>query len=983
MRSSLLMIFIVLFWGRGPKAQVAPMAAMDPKEAWVSEKLNGMDLEEKIGQLMMVRAHSDKGQDHIDYVKKLVKDNKVGALCFFQGTPEKQAELTNTYQGLADIPLLVAIDGEWGLGMRFKKDVVSYPRQLTLGAISDNQMIYEMGKQVAYDLKRIGIHLNFAPVVDVNNNPANPVINNRSFGEDKENVAAKAFQYARGMEDGGVMACAKHFPGHGDTDVDSHYDLPVLNFDRKRLDSLEMYPFQYIVDKGISSIMVAHLSVPVLDNRRNRPTSLSHKSVTQVLRDSIGFNGLVITDGMEMEGVTKHFPPGVAEAEAILAGNDIICLPRDAKIAIDAIKKYVDEGIIQEGQIDASVSRILRAKYDAGLNYKPRILLNDITKDLVTPKGLSLKSRLLAEAITIVSDTKNIIPFIDIDSTSYATLAIGAKSKTDFQKRLDAYTKINHFQSNKDISTYGMTGTIDKLKKYDRVIISLHDMSKYERKQFGVTQKTRELIDKLAKETEVVLILFGSPYALTYFQNQDEIIVSYTEDSTMQDRTAQAIFGAEDIRGRLPVSVGKYKYGIGIQRETLGRLGYVLPIEVGMKIDSLRLIDGIVEEMIKKKAAPGCQILVAKDGKIVWHKAYGKHTYEGKETVQIDDIYDVASITKIAASTVSIMDLYDQQKVDLDKTINAYIPEIDTTNKKQLTLREMMTHHAGLAAWIPFYVQTIDPKSKKRKALDKYYRKTASDSFNIEVANNLYLRFDYPDTIWSRILASELRDNKKYKYSDLGFYFAGKTVERTSGLTLDEFSEKNFYSPLGMLRTGFNPKEKFKISEIIPSEKDSYFRNQVIEGHVHDMGAAMLGGVSGHAGLFSTTKDMAILMQMLLNGGEYGGRSYISPQTIMEFTSRYKYSTRRGIGFDMKQLDLSKYENMSEYASTSTFGHLGFTGTCAFVDPEHNLVYILLSNRTYPTMENNKFGKKNYRPRIQTVIYKSLEDFVAPVSTSD
>jgi beta-glucosidase-like glycosyl hydrolase/CubicO group peptidase (beta-lactamase class C family) len=973
-------VFVFFLWAQGPKAQTSPMAAMDPKEAWVSEKLNALTLEEKIGQLMMVRAHSDKGQDHIDYVTKLVKDYKVGSLCFFQGTPQKQAELTNTYQGLADIPLLVAIDGEWGLGMRFKKDVTSYPRQLTLGAINDNQLIYEMGKQVAYDLKRIGVHLNFAPVVDVNNNPANPVINNRSFGEDKENVSIKSFQYARGMEDAGVMACAKHFPGHGDTNVDSHYDLPVLNFNRKRLDSLELYPFQYMINKGISSIMVAHLSVPVLDNRENRPTSLSYNTVTSILRDSMGFNGLVITDGMEMEGVTKHFPPGVAEAEAILAGNDIICLPRDAEIAIKAIKRYVDEGFIQEGQIDASVSRILRKKYEMGLKYKPRIMINDINKDLLRSEGVSLKSRILAEAITIVSDKKNIIPFVEVDTISYASLAIGSSSKTDFQKRMDGYAKIDHFQSKKDMSTYGEEGAFEKLKKYDRVIIALHDMSKYERKQFGVTRKTRQLIDKLSTETEVVLVLFGSPYALTYFQNHDEIIVSYTEDSIMQDRTAQAIFGADDIRGKLPVSVGKYKYGEGVQRETLGRLGYVLPSEVGMMIDSLRLIDNIVEEMIAKKAAPGCQILVAKDGKVVWHKAYGKHTYDGKDKVKIDDIYDVASITKIAATTVSIMDLYEEGKVDLDKTMNNYISEIDTTNKKNLTLREMMTHHAGLAAWIPFYVNTIDPKSKKRKTLEKYYRRTVSDSFNIEVANNLYLRYDYPDTIWSRILASDLRDNKKYKYSDLGFYFAGKTVERQSGLSLNDYSAENFYSPLGMRRTGFNPKESFKTTEIVPSEKDSYFRNQVIHGHVHDMGAAMLGGVSGHAGMFTTSHDLAILMQMLLNGGNYGGKTYLSPQTIMEFTTRYKYSTRRGVGFDMKQLDLSKYENMSEYASVSTFGHLGFTGTCAFVDPEHNLVYILLSNRTFPTMENNKFGKKNYRPRIQSTIYKSLEDFVAPVN---
>jgi CubicO group peptidase (beta-lactamase class C family) len=785
------------------------------------------------------------------------------------------------------------------------------------------------------------------------------------------------------MEDAGVLACAKHFPGHGDTDVDSHYGLPVLNFGRKRLDSLELYPFKYLSDKGISSMMIAHLNVPVFDNRKNRPTTLSEYTIKNVLRDSIGFNGIIITDAMEMEGVTRHFPPGVAEAKAILAGNDIICLPRDTKVAIDAIKKYVDDGIIQEGQIDESVSRILRKKYELGLNYRPRIMLNEITKDLVTPKGLSLKSRLLAEAITLVADSDNLIPFVNIDSFSYASLSINTISKTDFQTRLDGYAKFDHFQTNKDFTTLGVNGTIEKLKKYDRVIVSIHDMNKLQKNQFGVSSKTRTFINQLSAETNVILVVFGSPYALTYFQEHDEIVVAYTDDSIMQDRTAQAIFGAADIRGRLPVSSGKFKYGTGIQRTGIGRLGYVQPIEVGMSMDSLRKIDEIVEEMIKKKAAPGCQVLIAKDGKIVWHKAYGNHTYDGKKEVKINDIYDLASITKIAASTVSIMRLKDQGKLDIDGTLLGIMPQVDTTNKKTQTIREMMTHHAGLASWIPFYKNTIDPLSKKRKVLDKYYRKVRTDSFNVEVANNLYLRSDYPDSVWSRILVSDLRENKKYKYSDIGFYFMMKVVEAQSGMTLDAYANHNFYQPLGMRYTSYNPKEKFALSNIVPSEKDSYFRNQVIHGHVHDMGAAMLGGVSGHAGLFSNSHDLAILMQMLLNGGYYGGKEYMSPQTVLEFTSRYQYSTRRGVGFDMKELDLSKYENMSEFASVSTFGHLGFTGTCTFVDPEHNIVYVMLSNRTYPTMENNKFGKKNYRPRIQSVIYNSLEDYVAPIKVTD
>ena len=955
-------------------AQSLTLNTKDAKTVWVEKKLSEFTLDQKVGQLMMIRAHSDLGKDHIDNVKKLIKDHHIGSLCFFQGTPTKQAKLTNEYQKLAKTPLLVAIDGEWGLGMRFTKDVVSYPRPLTLGAIRDNHLIYKMGKQVAYDLKRIGIHLNFAPVVDVNNNPNNPVINNRSFGEDKENVSAKSFEFMKGMQDAGVVACAKHFPGHGDTDVDSHYGLPILNFDYNRLDSLELYPFKVLSDKGVGSVMVAHLHVPSLDSRPNRPTSLSENTIKNVLRGNLGFKGLVITDGMEMEAVTKHFPPGVAEAEAILAGNDIICLPRDPIQAIEAVKKYVNDGIISIEQIDESVSRILAQKYDLGLNVTPKLVLNDITKDLVTPEGLSLKAKLFEEAITLARDTNNIIPLQDLVIKKYGSVAFGTTMKTDFQNRMDSYTKAIHFQAPYKLNQDTKQRILKGLKDVDRVIVTSVDMSKYAKRNFGLSKEYHAFLKELNAEKEVIVILFGSPYALKYFDDYATTIVSYTDDSIMQDRTAQAIFGAADIRGKLPVSSSAiYKYGEGIQRSNIKRLGFALPEEVGMSSDSLRKIQKIVDEMIRTKAAPGCQILIAKDGKIIHNKAYGTQDYKKGHDVKLSDLYDLASVTKIAATTISIMQLYDQDQVKLDDNLQNYIEGIDTTNKKEKSIRDMMAHHAGLAGWIPFYKNTIDPLSKKKKTLPKYYRQVQSDSFNIHVASNLYLRSDYPDSIFQRIFVSELRETTSYRYSDLAFYLMMKVVESKSGMDFNQYCKSHFYEPLGLQSIGFNPRESHSLNSIIPSEKDNYFRNQTVHGYVHDMGAAMLGGVSGHAGLFSNSYDLAVLMQMLLNGGYYGGKTYFKPQTVLEFTTRFSRSTRRAIGFDMKEINIDKRENMSEFASRSTYGHLGFTGTCTFVDPENNLVYVMLSNRTYPTMENNKFGRKNYRPRVQSVIYSALQ----------
>ncbi|MDA9774350.1 serine hydrolase [Saprospiraceae bacterium] len=963
----LLTILLICFASTRSTTQVAQQ---DQKMVWVQNTLDSMTL---IGQLMMIRAHSDLGEDHIASVKNLISKYKVGSLCFFQGTPLKQAQLTNEYQELSEVPLMVAIDGEWGLGMRFKKGVIDYPKQLTLGSITDNSLLYEMGKTVAYELKRIGIHMNFAPVVDVNNNPLNPVINTRSFGEDRENVSAKSYEYMQGMQDGGLLACAKHFPGHGDTNADSHYDLPVINHSRIRLETLEMYPFKMMIDKGISSVMVAHLHVPAFDNRPNRPTSLSENTIKNILRTDYGFDGLVITDGMEMEGVTKHFDPGVAEAEAILAGNDIICLPRDVPQAIKSIKKYVKLGRIAEGQIDASVRRILESKYDLGLNIKPRIMLNDLETDILHKKGRLLKARLLEESITLAQDSFNIIPYQKLQGIQFATITFGATSKTTFQKRVDSYTKAIHYQVPYNVGEARVKQIISELQEVNHVIIAAHKVRSSASRKYGMSTNFHNIVKRINDKKDLSIVIFGTPYSLKYFDDYSTVVMAHTQDSIMQDKTAQAIFGAIDIRGRLPVTASeKFVFGQGLQRSSIKRLGFATPEEVGMNPDSLAKINEIIEEMIKTKAAPGCQIFVAKNGKVILNQAYGTQDYKKENPVDTEDIYDVASITKIAASTISVMKLYEEGKIDLDGTMTPFITEIDTTNKKDKTVRQMMTHHASLVGWIPFYRKTINPKSKKKKTLEKYYRKLPSDSFNIQVASNLYMRSDYPDTIWQRIITSDLRSKTNYRYSDLGFYFMMAAIEEKSKLSLDKYTMKTFYEPLGLIRTGYNPRDFTNVKDIVPSEKDSYFRNQVIKGYVHDMGAAMLGGVSGHAGLFTNSYELGIIMQMLLNGGYYGGENLLEAKTVVEFTTRYSESTRRGIGFDMKELNLKKYENMSQMASESTFGHLGFTGTCAFVDPEHDLVYVFLSNRTYPTMENKKFINKNYRPRVQSAIYSSF-----------
>jgi len=940
------------------------------EKEWVDNLYDNMTLDERIGQLFSIRAHSDLGKKHTDWVEEQIRKYHVGGMTFFQGTPEKQARLTNRYQSLSRVPLMIAVDAEWGLGMRFKKDGVSFPKQLTLGAIQDNRLIYEMGKEVARQCRRLGMHVNFAPVVDVNNNPNNPVINTRSFGEDRYNVAAKSYMYMQGMQDGNIIACAKHFPGHGDTDVDSHLDLPVILHDRNRLDSLELFPFKVLAQHGVKSMMVAHLSVPSIDNTENLATSLSPKAVADLLKKEIGFDGLIFTDALEMKGVAKHFAPGEVAAKSLMAGNDVLDLPDDIEKCVSEIKRYISEGKLPESRIEESVKKVLRAKYRLGLNdYRPINEIN-IRAELNTPKAYTLKRQLIQNAMTLVRNPNNLIPFKNLETTNFASISLGTKSLTKFQQTLSFYKKMTHHQAPKNLSASKQKRLINSVQDKEVVFVSVHDLSSYAKKGFGLTQEEKDFIDALRQKTKVVLVHFGNPYALKYFDNVDYILQAYDEDDITQEVAAQALFGAIPIDGRLPVTAsGKSKFNTGVTTQSLLRLGFNIPESVGMDAQTLTRIDGLVQEAIKMRATPGGVVLVAKDGKIVYNKSYGYHTYSKKRPVAKTDIYDLASVTKIAAATISIMKLYEEGTVNIYNPMSDYVTELKGTNKEPLIIQDMMAHRAQLHPWIPFYKKTV---SKKRKPLPKYYSSKRSTTFDTPVTDKLFLKGTYKNEIWDQIYESKLLSTRKYRYSDLAFYLISKMIEEVKNQPLDIYANQNFYDKLGLHSTTFNPLDKFSKAMIPPTENDKYWRRSRVQGHVHDMGAAMLGGVAGHAGLFSNANDLAIIMQMLLNEGYYGGEQFFSPSTVRLFTTRHSECTRRGIGFDMKELDPNRSQNMCAQASGNTYGHLGFTGPCAWVDPDNNLIFIFLTNRTYPSMSRNKWNGEDFRPRIQQIIYDAL-----------
>ena len=959
-----------------PKNFSSPSQPLDPPfiglgKKWVDSTLNSMTEDQRIGQLFMVAAYSNKDKAHEDEIKHLIKNHHIGGLIFMQGGPVRQAKLTNTYQSQSKVPLLISIDGEWGLSMRLDSTPV-YPKQMTLGAIQNDSLIYQMGTDIARQCKRIGIHVNFAPVVDVNNNPSNPVINMRSFGENKLRVAKKGIAYMRGLQDQNILANAKHFPGHGDTDADSHKSLPMINHNRERLDSLELYPFRELIQSGLGSMMVAHLYIPSLDAEKNRPTTLSKNVVTKLLKNEMNFKGLVFTDALNMKGISEYGKPGDVDALALLAGNDVLLFSGNVGHAIVEIKKAIKEGKITQQEIDEKCRRILEVKYWCGLNKKPSIDLKNLHKDLNKESTTLLIRKLTEASLTVVENKNQLLPLKELEKKQIAAVAIDDETNCAFQNTLQLYAKIKTFSVSKERLAEQHDALIQKLKDYNTVIISVHNKRNSMSASIGMNDQIAHFIEMVGKNSKVILDVFANPYCLSKLKSvgPDAIIVSYEDNKHSQELSAQLIFGGIKANGTLPVSAGQfYKSGKGIELSEAIRLKYTIPEELGINNDQLAKIDAIVKSAIDSRATPGCQLLIAKDGKVFFHKAYGYHTYDKQSKVATSDLYDIASITKIAASTLAIMRLTDEGFFELDKPLSDYLPALKLSNKSKITIREVLMHMAGLPAFIPFYNKTINTEQLRKR----YYRSSSSDSFPYQVARNLYLRKDYSDTMLAKIIDTPLGE-KEYKYSDLGYYFFRAIIQQHTGMPYDEYLENNFYSKMGLSRITYRPLEKFSPNEIIPTSDDKIFRKQLVHGYVHDEGAAMLGGVGGHAGLFSDANSLAVLMQMFLNKGEYGGVRYLKKETIEEFTKCQQCinENRRGLGFDKPEMNYSKTGPTCRCVAAESFGHTGFTGTIAWADPIKNVIYIFLSNRVCPSSENKALIDLGTRVKIQEVIYDAL-----------
>ncbi len=945
-----------------------------PGDRWVDSVLNTMSVEEKIGQLFVVATYSNQEESDYRKMEEMIRKHHLGGLIFMQGNPQTQIRLINRYQKAAKIPLLISQDAEWGLDMRLKKSP-RYPKNMTLGAIQDDSLIYRLGHQIGRDLRRVGVNMNFAPVVDINNNPANPVINYRSFGEDKYNVARKGIMISRGMQSAGILACAKHFPGHGDTDTDSHVALPLIKHSKKRLDTLELYPFVKMARREVDAVMVAHLYIPSIDSTKNRATTLSPLVVNGLLREKIGFEGVIITDALNMHGVSKYYPPGKVALMAYKAGNDILLYPENIPLSIATIRKALIKGELSLTDLNNRVRRILKAKYKAGLHRFQPISPEKVSEDLFSKESQILKRELYESALTLAKNDELTIPLAQLSKRRIAYVQIGGSKSSTMLKTLMKYGPIHPIYLPPNFSSKAQALAMKKLEPYNTVIIGVFGMNSRANDKYGISLGTRMISEKLAQQgKDVALSLFGSPYALKFFGKEKSILVAYESVPEAQEAAAKAIFGGIKVNGRLPITASEhFKEGSGRMILKPIRFGFALPEQEGMDSDKLGEIDELVERYIERKAIPGAAVLVMKGNNIVYEKGWGKTTYDnkGKAINPFVHTYDLASVTKVAATTVSAMYLAEKGLLDLDAPLVTYIPKLKGSNKAKLTIRRLLQHNSGLPGWLSVYQQTYS--NKRKKTLDKkYYSYYPSRSHNYRIAPALYGSKALENLFWKTLREAPVHRTTRVRYSDVGLILTGMALENITKRSLDELADYIYYDRLGMNRTGFNPHKKELEKYCPPTEADLNWRQAVIKGFVHDPNAAIMGGVAGHAGLFSNVYDLAKLLTMLKNGGTYGGERFLSPETIGQFTRQQLDYNRKGLGWDKPARRGESSSPCSKYASRSTFGHTGFTGTGIWVDPKYDLIFVFLSNRTFPNQSNRLLYRENVRERIHDKVYQAI-----------
>lgn len=950
----------------------------DPQcKQWVDSVMNTLSLKERVGQLFIYTIAPQQNKANMDLLRKVVKEYKVGGLLFSGGQAANQAILTNKAQEMAEVPLMITFDGEWGLAMRLK-EIPAYPRNMVLGCIADDNLIYEYGREMARQCKELGVHVNFAPVADVNINPKNPVINTRSFGESPQNVARKVTAYGRGLEAGGVLSVCKHFPGHGDTEVDSHKSLPTIYFSRERLDSVELYPFKQAIAAGLGGIMVGHLSVPAIDHKRGVPSSLSRNVVTGLLTDELQFKGLIFTDALAMQGA-QHGNSSIC-LKALQAGNDQLLVPRRLKEELEAVMQALKQGSLSTEVIDAKCRKVLTFKYAMGLKQRPHICLSGLPQRLYTDRTRQLIDRLNQAAVTVVSNRGGLLPF---GTDRRPVAVVSTESAAELQplmEQLKRYVDPTLISIPSQPTATHRTRIEAQLKKFGKALLCIGSCN----------AQQRQFLSQIELSASTVGVSFTSFKELsrqtTLLRRLPALIQAHSTHAAAQRQVAELLYGNATTKARISAGIGDV-YASGSGCDLGGKAPAASPEDFGMSSQQLRLISDIAQEGIEQGAYPACEIAIYKDGHEVYNQAFG--TEKGR-------IYDLASLSKTTGTLLAVMKLYDKGAISLTDRVGDLLPALKGTNKQNITVKELLFHQSGLPASILFYLEAIDKESYPgtlfKAKRDSYHRiqiaartwanshykyKTgltspvATGQHTVQVSDSLWIKPEFADGYLQQIADAPLRD-KRYRYSCVGFIVLQKIVEACTGMDLNAYLQQEFYRPMQLTHTGYRPLTFAKKEEIIPSSTDKFLRHTTLQGHVHDESAAFQGGISGNAGLFSTATEVAAVYQMLLNGGEYNGQRYLSPETCRLFTTTTSGISRRGLGFDKPDRRNIAKSPCCEEAPAGVYGHTGFTGTCAWADPDNGLVMVFLSNRTYPRAWNPLLMRLDIRTRVQQAMYQAL-----------
>jgi beta-N-acetylhexosaminidase len=914
-----------------------------------------MTLEDKVSQMVMVRAfghYYSTDSELYERLERLVTVRKVGGIIMAQGDVYAEAVLLNRLQSLSRVPLLVASDFERGIAMRVRRGT-HFPDAMALGATRNAEYAYRMGKAVAVEARAIGIHQNYAPVADINDNPLNPVINTRSFGDDPMLVRTMVGAFIRGTIDGGCIATAKHFPGHGDTGTDSHLDLPVLDLTRARLDTVELAAFRAAVDAGVQSVMIGHLAVPALDSL-GLPASLSGPMVTALLRKEIGFRGLIVTDGLEMRALTRGFTPDSVAVLAVRAGADILLVPPDPDVAVNALVSAVRRGEIPEERVNESVRRILGVKHQMGLDRRRSVDIDLIASRISNRPNRHLAREIARDAVTLLRNRNGLLPLspdgplrivallagdteddrteVDRPGSPLTSEPVGTYFSQLLRRRSPAceVLRLSPETDSRDVSD-----ALSHIRRADVAILCLFVKVRTASGKIDLPDYLRTFASKAAETgTPLVALAFGNPYVAGSVPNAESVMCLYGDDEPVSEAAAEGLFGEIPVRGRLPVSIpGKYPFGSGLDLPQT-QLRRDDPAVAGFDPEDLQRVDGIIAAAVADSAFPGAQVAIVKDGLLVYDRSFGKLTYDpSSPLVGEGTLYDLASVTKVIATTSAVMKLIDSGRIGLDDPVAKYIPAFGLGEKAAITVRDLLLHRGGFPPFRRLWLECPDPAAVL-------------------------------DTIAATPLVAAPGDSTVY--SDLGFITLGKIVEKLSGMSLDAFVKKEFFVPLRMKNTTYVPADSLRV-RCAPTEIDTTWRKSVVQGTVHDENAAFIGGVSGNAGLFSTASDLAVYMQMLFNKGLYAGRRYLTERTIAEFIEKRAPGQERWLGWDMRAPHGS---SAGAFFSPASFGHTGFTGTCIWADPSRNLAVIFLTNRVYPTRANLKIAK--VRPALNDAVMRAL-----------